>query len=143
MNVERLNELASWCEAGCPARNSVVGLNMLDFITIAPGAGRARILNYDTPLSECGTVCCIAGTAVMWWGAAAPQKFCDIICFNDWAQQATKLLDLRSDQADGLFFPQGYSSAITPAIAATCIRQLIATGNVEWALAAKNTVGFV
>lgn len=116
MDIERLNIIAEWLEAGAPHKDGVDGFDMLSFIE-------------ETP---CGTTCCIGGAAIQFFGDS------DTSFPDDHAQA---LLGLDSDVADMLFYGgmtwDGRGEAvpledITPAWAARCIRKLMETGEVDW-----------
>lgn len=106
MNIERLTIIAEWLEAGAPEKGGVKGFNMAN-------------------LGRCGTVCCIAGTADVWWGDEGPAHENRYICQNT--------LGLTNQQARKLFTPLGYTAGeLSPEHAARCVRNLIATGEVDW-----------
>lgn len=115
MNIERLNIIAEWLEAGAPHKDGVDGFDMRDFIN---------------EYAECGTTCCIAGAAIQFFGGGDGGMPED---------KATALLDLDCTTASNLFYGgimtvdgQVDLEDITPAWAARCIRKLIATGEVDW-----------
>ena len=114
MNIERLNIIAEWLEAGAPHKDGVDGFDMRDW----------------KRYTDCGTMCCIAGTAYQFFGGEGKSFFI----------QAANLLELDYKTAERLFYALKGSpgegvidlATITPAWAARCIRKLIATGEVDW-----------
>ena len=143
MNKTRLTEIARWLEAGAPVRNGVIAFNMEN------GVARRR--------NACGTACCIAGAAVMFFDPEARdhiekniQKRLDQINVvfrrsTDYAiydffspggvkVKAQHLLEIDSDQGDALFVPfdgEGLDD-IQPVDAARVIRHFIKTGEIDW-----------
>jgi hypothetical protein len=128
MNVEPLEAIARWLEAGTPHKDGVVGFNMS--MGIVRGA--------------CGTTCCIAGAACEFFSTVRPSSS---FFYASWslyvAPEAKKILGLSDFEAHALFFGpnpaefEGVSDrreaqSVTPAWAARCIRRLIATGKVDW-----------
>jgi hypothetical protein len=114
MNIERLTTIVEWLEAGAPGRDGVAGFDMSE-------------VSKET---DCGTVCCICGAAVHWWGSTpAPEDYDGDVSMIG---QFTLGLDFKN--ADALFAPPGFidSGKYTTAHAARCIRKLIATGAVDW-----------
>jgi hypothetical protein len=109
MNTERLREISDWLKAGAPERGGVSRFNMLHWLD----------------QRSCGTICCIGGTALQWYGKGRAKTI----------GVASKLLDLGSGDAHELFYalkvPDSLEN-ITPDWAARCIDKLIATGMVDW-----------
>lgn len=119
MNIERLTYIASWLEDGAPEHKGVAGFNMGDFEDI----------------TSCGTVCCIAGAAVYFFGDSRKGSMA----------QAEELLELDIDTADDLCSPltddahycvqnKDNPRFISAERAARVIRNLIATGTVDWSI---------
>lgn len=108
MNVERLTEIRDWLLEGAPERGVVKRFDMM---------------HWSTP-TKCGTVCCIGGTASLWYGEGRE---------ND-VESAGGLLGLNSSQSMRLFYAQSGVDldSITPAHAARCITKLLETGVVDW-----------
>lgn len=123
MNKERLTQVAEWLEAGAPERR--FNMNRLLDISFAT----------DTT-NWCGTECCIAGYVVTRF---APE---DVVMMEQNSNAdyfAGELLDLEPEKADQLFYPKDSHarqledwSAITPQQAATVVRNLVETGDVDW-----------
>lgn len=133
MNLERLDTIAQWLEAGAPHKDGVGGFYMPAFF------------RED---NKCGTTACIGGCAVMWWGSEE-HKRCQ---FENWyiprfdaRQVAANLLGLSTTTANALFCPDSFPytpgedgplqdrlEEVTPAWAARCIRHLMETGEVDW-----------
>ena len=127
MNIERLNIIAEWLEAGAPHKNGVVGFYMPVFF------------RED---NECGTIACIGGCAVQWWG---DEKLLKDYWKHKEKENVANLLRLDVDTANALFYPDSYPEdrdgkgpllnrleEVTPAWAARCIRKLMETGEVDW-----------
>lgn len=116
MDINRLTIIAEWLENGAPPRDGVSGFDMSSFFQV----------------NECGTVCCIAGAACMFFGA----KWCDNAC-----AEAADLLDINIDidGMENLFYPitDRHLDSITPNHAAQVIRHLIKTGKVDWTVGAS------
>jgi len=138
MNRENLEVLAQWLEAGAPHRNNVDKFDMHDGIRI----------------DACGTACCIAGAAIQFFGngeaeamyAVAIERYTErgvgkVPFYPNFRGERTvlsfgaELLDLTPEQAADLFTPCRYEydwDKITPAHAATAIRNFLKTGEVNW-----------
>lgn len=114
MNVERLTVIAEWLEAGAKPRRFVKGgFNMSWFF------GE----------NNCGTTCCIGGAAQAFFGLRLPKFLAE-------NRDPQKILGLTDMQADELFYELTWVQRNTfeqeRAHAARCIRNLIATGKVDW-----------
>lgn len=135
MNIERLNILAEWLEAGAPRREGVEAFNM--FVGIAMTSVK----------EECGTVCCLAGATVQFFDksfmrtARVFQYTDDIgLCkfeVDYWQvlEDAMDLLEISSSTAKRLFEPSGYKEESfdrSPGRAARAIRSLIKQGEYSW-----------
>ncbi len=145
MHIPRLTQLAEWLEAGAPHKNGVDHFDM----------------GHGVAVTSCGTACCIAGAATQFFGGEVGQSLLqeakqvyeeelgdDLPTPRGEAPwqgdglidgvfgHAMELLELDQNQARELFTPkpidQNFWSLITPAEAAQTIRQLIATGEVDW-----------
>jgi hypothetical protein len=99
----RLEYIAQWLEAGAPHRYGVVGFDMSD-------------VENET---NCGTVCCIAGAARMFFGKE---------------NVAADTIGLKFPHAQMMFIPPHWNvpSRYSPAWAARCIRHYQKTGIVDW-----------
>lgn len=123
MNVERLTALAEWLEAGGK-----------------PNGVKAtfRMSTWFTPHAfDCGTACCIAGSAVLKFGTADEcSKLYNGRLSPNWIPNAAKeVLGLDAVQATRLFVPSFLDlGKIDAAWAARTIRHLIDTGKVDWAI---------
>lgn len=149
LNLDALNTVALWLEAGAPETTGP-RFDMLSTLEIPeellPDIEQLASNNW------CGTSACIAGAAM---------AFCDPTAVTEMAlnqpaslsgmdlplwDRAQQLLNLTDDQAQELFAPwnaehlnyQPQPRAITPARAATTIRHLIATGEVNWHTTTSN-----
>lgn len=123
MNKERLTQVAEWLEAGAPERK----FNMNRLLNISETT--------DT-VNWCGTECCIAGYVVTKF---APEDVAIVADSGSADWLAGKLLDLEPETADDLFYPKDSHarqiedwSAITATQAATVVRHLIETEEVNW-----------
>jgi hypothetical protein len=100
----RLEYIAQWLEAGGEARYEVKGFEMNTW-------------------GHCGTVCCIAGSA-------------EVFFRDTHLRAAARILGMNYRQANELFWLQGapdeYFLEITPVWAARCIRHYQKTGVVDW-----------
>lgn len=140
MNKERLTAIAEWLEGG--ALHSDVNFDM-----------STGLIPYDRDNAAhngCGTTCCLAGAAVQFfnptWIEERKQFEKKHMRYDDsdelsWAAvrcEAANLLDLDEDTAICLFSPVSvgpygdYDSYQNPAWAARVVRNLIATGEVDW-----------
>lgn len=136
MNIDRLTEIAEWLEAGAPEKCNISGFNMNTF----------------GEKSSCGTVCCIAGSANAFHFESIGEKW-NVYDLDD-PGLASTLLGLTEDQSYRLFYPESWAGNvgcrnpelkldwkgeqpwhnISPQHAARVIRNLIATGDVDWNL---------
>jgi len=141
MNIERLTELAEWLERGAPEQKGVTKFDMGDFICLEEYKTHTDMWEKykegaldeaDSILRRCGTACCIAGAAVMFY---SKHPALSRLQYNE-ADDGRDLLDLTAEQSNRLFFPRNLD-LITPSWAARCIRKLIETGEVDWAGTAK------
>lgn len=140
MNKERLTQIAEWLEEGAPIRGNVTGFNMECFITE----------EYNENYQPCGTICCIGGAAVAFFG---PPELFQAYAKGDHVREpasyaAGRYLDLSSDEATSLFYAsddfiggalvwreereEDLLPDITTDWAARCIRKFIETGDVDW-----------
>lgn len=127
LNLCRLNVLAEWLEAGAPEAKGVDAFDI-------------RVWNVER---ECGTVCCLAGAAVQWWGDPTnrPEEFGIFERGDQYITQGAEILGLSRQNANKLFtgFPGAHSglnaSPISPKCAARVVRHLIKTGKVDWSKA--------
>ncbi len=135
MNKRRLAGIARWLERGAKAKKNVVKFDMSNGVMFQGP--------HDATLEDkfsCGTACCIAGAAVMFYNKPlelARESYAYAgISWTSVRAEAYKLLDLDSDRGYQLFYGIGgigACSSVSPAWAARVIRKLIATGEVDWA----------
>ena len=133
MNIERLNEIAEWLEAGAPHKGKVHAFYMGGFIRpVYDVTGKSSDYN------SCGTACCIAGAAVQF--NLKKNKKAQIESEQaDLEERAAKLLDMSYEDAEELFFGGDYRlSDITAKWAARCIRKYIKTGKIDWKGTCRN-----
>lgn len=150
MNLENLIFIAEWLEAGAPHKGKVKGFD------ISVGV---QVTKSDTP--ACGTTCCIAGAATQFFNDADGELVNGARgSFHDWSdadataeadwdfvfEEGRELLGLTMEQAKALFVPVGtygegiyadghnWSDFNDPQKAARVIRNLIATGKVDWSI---------
>ena len=117
--VERCTAIAEWLEAGAPERNGVAGFDMAVY-------ARAK---------DCGTVCCIGGTALYWYDGRI--NFDNPFSISN---AAAAILDIANLNYCVLFNPRlsvRYVcnldlTDIDAGWAARCLRHFIATGEVDW-----------
>lgn len=146
MHIERLTILALWLEAGAPHVGSVKGFDI-----------EVGIKALGPDVESCGTVCCIAGAATQFFGDDAGQLRRSAALFwsdDEWApneagwdpvfNQARELLELDEVIAEQLFIPATAENRLMdlvdndwlefndPVLAGRVIRNLIATGEVNW-----------
>ena len=145
MHIPRLTQLAEWLEAGAPHKDGVDRFDMGHGVTV----------------TSCGTACCIAGAATQFFGGEVGQNLLQK-AKHDYEEKtkerhlsprgeapweghdrisgvfdrAMELLELDLGEARELFTPElidpDFWALITPAEAAQTIRQMIATGEVDW-----------
>lgn len=151
MNIERLTRLAEWLEGG--AMHHRINFDMNKGISIE------EVPPTVEELSACGTSCCIAGAAVQFFDEDFDEWLRGMIAPTDdeleavagtetevgWYSvlvKARRLLELSEKQAESLFEPHARHDRFTdrgdlayyndPDWAARVIRNLIATGAVDW-----------
>ena len=133
MNIERLSEIATWLEAGAPHEEGGMAFDMnYVYFTQEEAAGlfgKSHVLPKD-----CGSVACIAGTAVAWYNPDYLNNYCE-----GYAAQA---LGLTEKEAVMLFSPLDYYyddglPDFSPKSVAKVIRNLIKTGKIDWSVADK------
>lgn len=156
MHVQRLTEIAEWLEAGAPRKGYATGFNMQYGIKIDQNLanpqltqnefGEYPIAQAEAVLSTCGTTCCIAGAAVLFYNEPAEKlakhyfRLYGTVLWHGHhgiEEEATSLLELTEREARYLFTPhdvwngrlEDYND---PAWAARVIRGFIATGTVDW-----------
>lgn len=110
---ERLIEIAEWLESGGEHK----GATAFDY-----GTWRAP--------NHCGTTCCIGGAAEHFNPAMMVDFFRDH--FTDFEEPAAYILGLEDGQANHLFY--NGPEDVQPERAARVIRNLVATGNVDWSI---------
>lgn len=117
MNIDRLTEIAEWLEAGALRRQEVRGFNM------------ERFCDGD---AECGTVLCICGAAIAFDAHRSNAKLGELEYANE--ERGAHILGLNIGTANKLFYPRSIDAwdRITPEHAGRVIRNLIATGQVNW-----------
>lgn len=115
MNIDKLIEIAEWLEAGAPHYKGVDGFDMQHFIQTEP---------------SCGTTCCIAGAAVQFSLEKPVEDALDLVSHKSEVEDmAADILGIDSLVSGDLFYGEFDAD---PAWAARCIRNLIATGTVDW-----------
>lgn len=128
MNIELLDRIATWLEAGAP--HKVEGVDHpIHFDMNTFGAPNDN---------DCATACCIATAATQFTNTYTSAWVWDNLYMDPGFQKARELLDLDDARAEKLFFPT-YNcdelinfEAITSVQAALTILNLIATGVVDW-----------
>jgi hypothetical protein len=132
MNIERLKEIAEWLEAGAPHKCGLTGFYMPAVFKIG----------------SCGTKACLAGAAIELFAPDELRQKLKVDHNSRHADAPTQgdcardLLGLTDSVSDQLFFPDNHEdsqgnevndlSSVTPAWAARVVRNLIATGEVDW-----------
>lgn len=129
MNIERLNEVVEWLEAGAPERV----FNMQIFTNVD------REEDYE---NWCGTSCCIGGYVLSRYVFDTPKSFFEELEKDmKIGEEARKILDLDPRVADALFFMRdmktgNYYSAdwteVTPAQGAKAVRNVIKFKDPKW-----------
>ena len=126
----RLEYIAQWLEAGAPERHGIAGFWMPDMVSKAESLRKSSYYKGSLAIQSipvCGTVCCVAGTANVWWGAGA--SVYDSV-------RAKELLGLSEDNGQIMFFADSYTDIklrdVTPTWAARCIRKYQREGVVDW-----------
>lgn len=128
MNLERLNIIAEWLEAGAPHKNGY-GFNMNTWYSTD---------ETDYANNECGTVMCIGGAAQQFFGGPSSFKS----DYDEDIMSAGELLGLDYDTAHSLFYPPDDKNYYDPTSyyckgpkeVAEVVRHLMETGEVDWAL---------
>lgn len=127
MNIERLNQVIDWLEAGAPERI----FDMRCFTNVG--------LMGEPPENWCGTSCCIGGYAVTAFVHKTPQDYFEKTL--DIAEEAQKALGLSRDTANALFYvldkggERGFQSSwdvITADQAAKAVRNVIEFDDPKW-----------
>jgi hypothetical protein len=137
MNIERLEYIALWLEGG--AMHEKITFDMRQ------GVRFKELIPMDLNATmACGAACCIAGAAT-WFFNDVPKMLREDVRemeragrhFLHWGRtqaEARQLLELSEDATDALFQPSygDLDQFNDPAWAARVIRNLIATGKVDW-----------
>lgn len=124
MNIENLTEIAEWLEASAPPQNGSAGFCM----------------NYFADETLCGTIHCICGAAVQFeaFRQRVSAEDIEVLHGGDIVEAGAYLLGLSLKDAYSLFYPTNHPfvvyGRIPPEYAARVIRNLMATGKVEWNL---------
>lgn len=121
MNTERLLKLAEHIEA-------------LEMGQFDPHTFTNDPVKFNMGYWSCGTVACIGGWADCLWAGE-----------EGWLMATKDILDLEHNKAEELFYPGSTRNAeheynyedITPKMAASCIRHLVETGEVDWTRAVR------
>lgn len=125
LDVEKLEYVAKWLEAGAPHTPEGQGFNMDEWV-IYSGEDYDAV---DYQGHACGTAMCIGGALEQFFGAGTVNKVGLEGSDREWTL------------ADQLFYPwDHFSQAINyndPLLAAKVIRHLIATGEVNWEIEAN------
>jgi hypothetical protein len=132
MNIDRLEYIAKWLEAGAPEE-----------------VGFGFDINHGIQVADhCSTTCCIAGAATQFFGDETGPALLEqakqegLADWNEYEsglsvfKTAQELLGLSWTQAVQLFemFPDFPDAPITPQLAAAVVRRLIKTGEVNWSV---------
>lgn len=115
MNIERLEQLAATIEVQ-PHRPEAE-------YKVEPLSGYVREeapAGFSMAVWHCGTVCCIGGWAEALWAGLGLK-----------VEKTCEALGITEEQGDELFF-KNTDPYVTPKQAAWVIRNLIATGEVNW-----------
>lgn len=121
MNKERILHLADVLDSIPKNHKFDMAKWFHDFI---PGGG-VDALEYD-----CGTPSCVAGWALYTFGDDLNYRWVETEALS---RDAGQLLGIDSEDADRLFLPDEVNyEMITPAIAASVLREFARTGEVEW-----------
>lgn len=139
MNVEALDTIAQWLEAG--GDGEVVEHNALHFNYNWYWMNVLSIGPEDRPDTGCNTVCCIAGAATVLMkkeGIHASGSLAEIA--NGFSKtEIASYLGLDAETSSDLFFGafnhdrfRGLGNSPTSSEAAQCIRRLMITGVTDW-----------
>lgn len=134
MNRERILEIANDIEADGESRPR---FNMSAFFEVDYQLDKEWTKKED---GWCNTSACIAGYV----SALKYSRIDKDFCLRNHEARAQRWLVLNDETAGELFFGRGRPlsmllSAITPAAAVLCLRELARTGKVNWAYAIKKT----
>lgn len=150
MNTERILELADMLDAHAEAVAKLESLSPDMGFNMTTWGDKRRD---DVSGHTCGTAACIAGWAAAAFGYTGRAKkfnpkraegLGDYGCYNDGVIEVMgRVLGLTEDQARRLFVPDDVWDygwllsyyefvSITPSEAAVCLRNLAATGKVDW-----------
>ena len=117
---ERLIEIAEWLEAGGDARGTVAGFNMSDWRNV----------------TNCGSVCCIAGALVEFEAQRTGATVAHVLASvgGGFHQTGEYLAEMDFNSAYDLFIPPEELNfgRITPDEAAATVRGYLETGDVSW-----------
>lgn len=120
LDVEKLEYVAKWLEAGAPHTPEGQGFNMDEWMRHS----EEDFYAVDYQGHACGTAMCIGGALEQFFGLGADKEVGLEVSDGEWTL------------ADQLFYPwDHFSRAIDyndPLLAAKVIRHLIATGEVNW-----------
>lgn len=143
MNVERLTRLAEILEAGSLPKDYYFNMSVGSITLGHPDDFEGVYINgslvdESNKPPECGTVCCIAGLTQAIWPEEFKDKYlfiraAEVLGISDEKFYGRSTLD---DDENSLFYPRKVDNwdKITPAQAAKVIRNLIATGEVDWSI---------
>lgn len=130
MNVENVDKLIRHLES--LQDSSLVGFNMGTYLQ-EPNAGAFAD-------DDCGTTACLAGHAVIMEADPAELSHMNVHMFymeHDFAMEARNILDLNIDEAEGLFYGEGYDYRATLLEAIDVLRVFRQTGIIDWSETVK------
>lgn len=118
--------------------NKVRCIKIAQWLEEVPSSNLKFNIGRGLVFTECETVCCIAGAAVLFFQSNLKDLWVGDLSWREISWFAQKLLEITSDEAFHLFTPWNYEISNDPADfnnrkwAARTIRRFVETGEVNW-----------